>query len=141
LTRTQAEAAHEVAPAAPRENLSTLLSDYAQLNYQCNSFSRRASAAKKALHAAMIREGITDTSTVVQLEEGKLAEFRAEISAPEEEVISVEKLRELVDDETFMKIIRATKTATVEHAGTNIAMRATVTQRAKEDLRIKEVKG
>lgn len=137
----------EVAPVALSDatieandqNLASFLSDFAQKNYASNSWARQATSAKKALHLAMIAEGVTEFRTMVQLPD-KVAEFEAVIDAPDKEVISVETLRELVDDETFMKIVKATKTDVTKFGGSNIVLRATVVEKDKEDLRVKEVK-
>lgn len=107
-------------------------------NKESNAHSRLAASARTALHKKMVSANIKSFTTTVEYE-GSLLSVEARISAPEQDMISVDKLRSLVDDETFMKIVSATKTAVTQYAGTNVCMASTVTGNAKEDLRIKEV--
>lgn len=119
--------------------IGNLLADQFRANKTANAYTRTAGALKKELHKRMIAAGLTEVVEHVEVN-GETLMVRAAIEAPEEEVISVEKLRALVDDATFMKIVKATKTAVTAEAGTNVAIASTVTQQTKEDLRIKEVR-
>lgn len=107
-------------------------------NKASNALNRQADAARKALHKQMLSNGVTTFRTAVEID-GAVAQIEAKIDQPEAETISVEKLRTLVDDQTFMRIVSATKTAVTAHAGTNVMVAATVSIPGKEDLRIKEV--
>jgi len=120
--------------------LQRILSAYHLANSASNAHKRAADAQKRDLHKAMIAAGTKDASARVTMPDGTVELVEAKIDAPEEEIISVARLRTLVDDETFMKIVSATKTAVTAHAGTNIVLKATVTVEGKEDLRIKKVR-
>jgi uncharacterized protein with GYD domain len=125
--------------AANASALDAKLAEYFRANTRSNAFKREADKAKRELHKMMINDGVVDFTASVELDDG-VRTVQAAISAPEGEAISVERLRALVDDETFMRIVKATKTAVTEHAGTNVAIKATVPVVEKEDLRIKELK-
>lgn len=103
-----------------------------------NKYNREADALEKVLYKKMLTAGIRDFITSVAVD-GGVARIEAKISAPEGETISVEKLRTLVDDETFMKIVSATKKAVTDEAGTNVTVACTVPVPGKEGLRVKEV--
>lgn len=143
---TAPSAVQPVANAAPQgvvasavSALDAKLAEFFRANSRSNAAKREADKAKKELHKMMLADGVTDFTATVELEDGTHT-VAASISAPEGEAISVELLRQLVDDDTFMRIVKATKTAVTEHAGTNVAMKATVATVEKEDLRIKELK-
>lgn len=129
----------ETGVTANTSALDAKLAEYFRANTRSNAAKREADRAKKELHKLMIADGVVDFTASVELEDGTHT-VQAAISAPEGEAISVEKLRDLVDDETFMRIVKATKTAVTEFAGTNVAIKATVPVTEKEDLRIKELK-
>lgn len=126
--------------AASDDPLVRIVSAYHLANSASNAHKRQADAQKRDLHKAMIAAGTKHVSARVTMPDGNIEVVEANIDAPEQEIISVAILRTLVDDETFMKIVSATKTATTAHAGTNIVLKSTVTVEGKEDLRIAKVR-
>lgn len=129
-----------VTPSVSQETdqLAQLAREAFIANKHSNAFARTANSARSALYKKMLAQNVKSLSTTVDYE-GSVLSIEARISAPEQDMISVDKLRTLVDDETFMKIVSATKTAVTQYAGTNVCIASTVTGHAKEDLRIKEV--
>lgn len=119
--------------------LKALVADFYRKNSDKNAATREAEKAEKALNAAMALASVKRVAENVALPGGAVVPVVAEITAEPKEVISVEKLRGLVDDATFMKIVAATKTAVETHAGTNVAIQATVTQMGKESLKVRKV--
>jgi hypothetical protein len=113
------------------------LRDFILANVRANRFKREADAAKKALNAAMQEDGIKTIQSAV-IVDGVTKTYAGTIAEGESDVISVEKLRALVDNATFMKIVSATKTAVVEHCGSNVATACIVTQKTAEALSLKE---
>jgi hypothetical protein len=142
-------ALHPVATPAPVAVTDAALEDDAALkaalesfwraNTVANAAGRQAEAAKKALATAMAQANSKRVSTNVALENGAVVPVVAEVTAEPGEVVSVAKLRGLVDDETFMKIVSATKTAVTQHAGTNVLIQSTVTVVGNESLKIRKV--
>lgn len=138
-SRRVVETQPEVQPVAqPTNQLEALAREFFIANKASNAFSRTAASARSSLYKKMLADNIRSFTATIEYQ-GAMLPIEARISAPEQDVISVEKLRTLVDDETFMKIVSATKTAVTQYAGTNVCIAATVTGHAKEDLRIKEV--
>jgi hypothetical protein len=126
--------------ATATDAMVDLLRNYWTANRASNTANRIADKAKRDLHKAMSAAGVTEMMETIVIE-GGAALVEAKIESPNQEVISVEKLRQLVDETTFMRIVKATKTAVVAEAGTNVAVMATVVEPSKVDLRIREVKG
>lgn len=130
--------AAQVGQATP--SMVDLLRNYWTANRMSNTANRIADKAKRDLHKAMAAAGVTEFSETVVVD-GGASMVEAKIDSPNQEVISVEKLRQIVDDATFMRIVKATKTAVVAEAGTNVAVMATIVEPGKTDLRIRELKG
>lgn len=147
----QPEVLHPVAPAptvdeaqlGPSPEVAQMqvhLRDYVIANTLKNAADRQAVAAKKALHGAMARAGVKAFPGIDVEMDGVKVRADAVIEAQESEKIDVAKLRTLVDEATFMKIISATKTAVDTHAGRNITVASTVSVADAEDLRIRVAK-
>jgi hypothetical protein len=108
-------------------------------NKTANAASSQSRKDTKALHKLMSQAGVSQFQFEAEFN-GASFPAEAVIAPIAVDVISVEKLRALVDDDTFMKIVKATKGAVEEHAGTHIAIQTTVTEERPADLKIKEVK-
>jgi hypothetical protein len=128
----------EVVQLVQPQGLEAKLAEFWRLNTAANAAARAAEKAKKVLNEAMIEAGTQCLQAEVALGTGEVQPVVAQISAEPKEVISVEKLKALVSEEAFMRIISATKTAVVENAGTNVAVAATVLVSGKEALSVKK---
>lgn len=102
--------------------MDRLASDYYNANKLKNRYSKKESAARKDLMSTMKEKGISNkTVKVLDEETGEIKTKDVEIKATEQTVIDVAKLQTLVDEETFMKIVSATKTSVQNHAGNLVA--------------------
>ena len=117
---------------APRPRARTCtneMADLAQGFYEANKRKNAASVderkQKGALHKLMIREGVSEFA-FDGVFEGTTTPMVAAIKEDTVEQADVAKLRGLVDDETFMKIISATKKAITDIAGDHVYQRCAV---------------
>lgn len=122
-----------------RAMVEAALQHFWKTNDASNAAARLAKAAKADLQKAMDEARIDNLTTVVQLDH-KSVTVAAKIEEGETSFIDVALLKTLVDDATFMKIVKATKTDVVAHAGNNVAVMATKTKTKAADLSVKEVK-
>lgn len=135
----------DVKPVAPKRGpviapeMIKLAQETMIANAAKNKATRDEKKSKEALHKKMIQTDTKQFSFTVEIE-GAFQSCEAVIAAGTKEYIDVEKLRKLVDEPTFMKIISATKGATVEFAGENIAIKATSTADTPEALSVSKIK-
>lgn len=115
------------------------LTEFWKANAAANAAAGVARKAKTDLQKAMDEIKMERAMTSVDLGT-KTVTVEATILPSEADYIDVAKLKELVDGETFMKIVKATKTDVVSHAGNNVAVAATSTKTKPADLKVKEVK-
>jgi hypothetical protein len=115
------------------------LSSFWKANAAANNAASLARKAKTDLQKAMDEAKMERAATIVDLGT-KTVSVEATILPSEADYIDVLKLKGLVDDATFMKIIKATKTDVIAHAGNNVAVMATATLQKPADLKVKEVK-
>lgn len=139
VTTTVAQPVATETTVAADPPMRELLRDYFVANKLKNASNRAAERAKELLHKRMLEGGVRQFQTQVQID-GSTAVVEARIFAPEKEMISVEKLRTLVDDATFMKIVSATKQSVTAYAGSNVVVASTVSYTDDETLSIKEIK-
>jgi hypothetical protein len=109
-------------------------------NKQANAASQRARAATKELAKAMSKANIDNFEFMAELPSGGAVQARAAIEPVICDVISVEKLRGMIDDATFMRVVKATQGAVKEECGEHIAFKAMVTEERPPELKIKEIK-
>lgn len=114
----------------------------AQAFYAANKSKNKASAAegkaKKALHKDMIAGNVREFQFDAAFE-GSTTPMKAVIDEDTVEVMDVAKLRQLVSDEDFMKIVSATKTAVTEIAGEHIVMQCAVDLVKPPSLKLRKV--
>jgi hypothetical protein len=125
--------------AEQEANVREHLIAFWQANAAANAAAGVARKAKTALQKVMDETKIDKMTAFVVLEQ-KSVTVEAEIAPGEADYIDVAKLKELVDAETFMKIVKATKTDVIAHAGNNVAVAATSTKAKPADLKVKELK-
>lgn len=108
-----------------------------------NAAARAAEKAKKALEARMTEYGLGVGSApiraLVVLPDAQQM-MEAVIEAEDKEEISVAALREELDEDTFMRVVSATKTAVSELCGTATVARCTRTKRGKPSLKVRKPK-
>lgn len=131
----------KAAPAKPQPSKDLLAKARVAVeqNKIKNAADRELKKAQKEVHKLMLKEGIEDFRFIAGYNGSDLACY-AEISAGTKEVISVEKLKALVDPDTFMKVISATKTSVEAECGTDVVLRSTVTVNTEASLKVGEVK-
>lgn len=119
--------------------LQEALNKFAAANFKANAEKRAADKAQKELAKAMADANVKRVVSNAAMPDGSTVPMVAEIASKEDTYISVEKLRTLVSDEVFMKIVSATKTAVTEIAGTNVALQAEATRTKPESLSVRKL--
>jgi hypothetical protein len=109
-------------------------------NKEANAATSRCKAKQKELSKAMSKAGIDAFEFMGPVPTGGEVAARAAIEPFDCDVISVEILRGLVDDATFMRIVKASQTAVKDEAGEYVCNKALVTETRPPELKIKEVK-
>lgn len=66
--------------------------------------------------------------------------LEVEVLTPERDSIDVKLLRELVDEETFLRVVSAAKKAVEEQAGKEIAVKATVSGTGTRNVFVRPAK-
>lgn len=110
---------------------------YYTANKTKNAASAAENKAKKALHKDMIKGNVSEFEFTGEYN-GSSTPMKAVISEDVVEVMDVEKLKALVSDEDFMKIISATKTAVTEIAGEHIVMQCATELTKPASLKLKK---
>lgn len=126
-------------PVGATEQMIKLAQDAIVANAAKNKATRDEKSAIESLNKLMIEGGIKHfpfTTTIA----GTVTKAEAVIAAGEKDVIDVALLRTLVDDATFMKIVKATKGDIETHCGKNMVIKVTSTKTTEEELKIKKVK-
>lgn len=109
-------------------------------NKEANAASQRARAAQKDLAKLMTKADITEFTFAGPLPTGGEVQVRAAIEPYAVDVIDVNVLRTLVDDATFMRVVKATQGAVKEVCGEHVALKALTTEDRPAELKLKEVK-
>lgn len=114
----------------------------AQAFYEANKSKNKASSAetkaKNTLHKDMIRGSVSEFEFDATFE-GSTTPMKAVIDEDTVEVMDVAKLRQLVSEEDFMKIVSATKTAVKDIAGEHIVMQCAVELTKPASLKLRKV--
>ena len=114
-----------------------LAEDTFEANARKNKASRDESNSKKKLHKAMLQSNVRRFEFDGEFE-GSVTPAEAIITEDTVEVLDVEKLRALVDEETFMQVISATKTAVEKFCGEDIVMQASVPVTKPASLKVRK---
>lgn len=112
-----------VSPATPE--MLALAEETFEANARKNKASREEANAKKKLHKAMLQSNVRHFNFDGEFE-GAVTPAEAVIAEDTVEVLDVHKLKALLDEETFMQVISATKTAVEKFAGEDVVMQASV---------------
>jgi hypothetical protein len=141
--QVEAPAKAPVAPAGAKSKATPKMVKLAQdvliANAVKNKGTRDEKKNKEALNKEMIAADVTRFDFTVELEGAFLA-CEAVIAEGVSEYIDVALLRTLVDDDTFMKIVGATKGKTKEFAGENILLKVTKEEKTPAALSVNKVK-
>jgi len=113
-------------------------------NEEANKQAGIAKKARTELFAEMLKVGIKAFTAPVEVisKAGKMnLVLKAEIAAGRNTtVIDTDKLRALVDEATFLKIVKATVTDVTKFAGTEIVAQCGVTVAGAENVSVKPAK-
>lgn len=109
-------------------------------NVKANAAARAAEEAREALYKLMKDAGVSDFKTQTTTENGSLS-LDAKLKITKRSTIDVIELNKLVAPETFLKCISATKSAVVDAAGTDVAMRCSVEKQGTENVSVTPSKG
>ncbi len=143
--RSRSRTVPEAVAAAPTEMSAVPQSTAtAEMREQCelvwttnkakNKLGRQETAAKKTLNKQMVKGEVEQFAINV---DG--TEVEAVIEEKDEEYLDVNILVSMVDPETFMKIVTATKGAVAEHCGDNVVIACTKTRTKPAALQIRKV--
>lgn len=122
-----------------RGQLNDQLAAWNESNIEKNRHARGEKAAATTTEKLLRDWGLT-SFTYSATFGGKTRTIEAKIGAKVGERLNMQKLRQLVDDETFMKIVSATKDAVVDNAGTNVLVQITETVTFSDQFSIKAAK-
>lgn len=128
------------APAGATPEMVQLARESFEANKIANAKTAIANAKSKALFKLMAAADLTSFRLTGQTANGGLVPVLAIIEETVVDEISVDKLRSLVSDETFMALIKAAKGAVQEAAGEHIAIKALNTVVKPPSLKIREIK-
>lgn len=81
--------------------------------------------------------GIEEFSFQTTNEAGAKIALDVKVATPEVITMDVAKLREIVDDATFMAIVSASKAAVEKHAGKDVAVRCEVKSAGSPNVSVK----
>lgn len=104
---------------------------------QANAFKAKAEKEREALLKAMVGAGLKSADIDALGTEGAMLPLQAVVATPDREEIDVVALRKQVTDETFMKIVSATKKAVTEHAGSAVVTTCTVVSAGTTNVTVK----
>ena len=109
-------------------------------NAKANAAAKIADEAREKLYKLMKDAGVVEFKAQTTTENGPLS-LDAKIKASKRSTIDVVELSKIVTPEVFMKCVSATKTAVVDNAGTNVAMRCSVEKIGTENVSVSPSKG
>lgn len=104
-------------------------------NVKANDAARAAEVAREQLYKLMKDAGVSEFKTQTTTENGPIS-LDAKLKTTKRSAIDVVELSKIVPAETFMKCISATKTAVVDAAGTDVAMRCSVEKLGTENVSV-----
>jgi hypothetical protein len=109
-------------------------------NKEANAANSTCRAKTKELAKLMAKGGISEFTFTATTPTGSQVPVRAAIEPIPTDMIDVNILRGLVDDATFMQVIKATRGEVEAQCGSHVAIKATTTIEKPAELKIKEVK-
>lgn len=107
-------------------------------NKEKNAAASKERTAKKNLHKEMIGSN-TSEFEFDGTYKNTTTRMKAVIDSDEVEYMDVHTLKSLVDEDTFMKIVSATKTAVEEIAGEHVVIQCTKTMTKEPSLKLRKV--
>ena len=109
-------------------------------NAKANAAARVAEEAREKLYKLMKEAGVTEFKTQTTTDNGPIS-LDAKLKTSKRSVIDVVELSKIVSGEVFMKCVSATKTAVVDAAGTDVAVRCSVEKLGNENVSVSPSKG
>ena len=125
--------------AAASAEMVTMAQAVLKANAAKNASSKIEKDTSEKLNKLMLDKGVKSFAFTVELG-GAFINAEAKIEGGKKDVIDVALLKTLVDEQTFMKIVSATKGAIETHAGKNMVIKVTKTEDTPEALKIAKVK-
>lgn len=122
----------------PEEELRKLTVATYKANKEANAAKNNYDKTRSSLLAAMGKHSRKHFVTgAVDLGGGAVSSLEAEVKAPEGNDIDVSKLRTLVTDDVFMKIIKATQSSVEAHAGKTVLAQCLIPTKGEPNVSVK----
>lgn len=145
---TRSIPAPEIEPKRPTATMRENARTYYLRNQEANRAVSGANRARKALYVEMKDAGLDSFGLSVEVPEVGRIRVEARVDAPDQTVMDVRKLWELLEAETdpqgfekFMETVSATKGRVEQLHGRDMAVRLTVHQSGTENVTVKELEG
>lgn len=127
--------------AKPTKEMKTLALSVFLKNQEMNDAKREHDKARKLLFNLMEAAGTKALTYSSRDEHGNPVAVTATIQTPSVTHISIDLLKRHVDEETFLKIVTATKTAVEQHAGELVAMKCEIVEPGTQNVFVHGVRG
>ena len=134
-TRTRRRSIAAPASVSIPADIILLAIGFYAANQKSNAFGSLATADRKKLYARMKECELKDFKFDTTIE-GSSVKLSAVVATPESTVIDTSLLRKIVDEETFMKIVSATKTSVEKYAGTEAVTRCGSIKKGTENVSV-----
>lgn len=121
----------------PEQELRTLTVDTYKCNKEANAAKGKYEKARGALLAAMGKHSRDHFVTGAVDVGGAISSLEAVVAAPESNEVDVTKLRTLVTDDVFMKIIKATQAGVEAHAGKTVLAQCLIPVKGTPNVSVK----
>lgn len=109
-------------------------------NKEMNASKKAHDGARADLLRTMKEQNLSTLSGSTELEDGTKIALAASVGTSVVVGVDVTKLKSLVSEENFLKIISATKGAVVEHAGNAVFINCETSNPGSENVTVKGVK-
>ena len=138
ITRERTRTIDLTVELTPEEELRKLVVAAYRNNREANKAKKVYEVSRGALLAAMGKHSRKHFVTgAVDVGGGTLSSLEAIVAAPEGNDIDVSKLRTLVTDDVFMKIIKATQSSVEAHAGKTVLAQCLVPTKGEPNVSVK----
>lgn len=107
-------------------------------NTKANKYSSAARKSRASLYKEMCEMDISQFFIKIDTPDGVVT-LKASRDTSTRVVVDVEKLREILDDRTFMKVISASQTAVKAEVGTSTLAEVSVEVEGAENVNVKKI--
>lgn len=118
----------------------SLMKEVYKANKEKNKYTNAEKNARNKLYKVMSLAGRADHKASIQIDEDTKLDLEAEISRSIKIEIDVEKLKNEVSEETFMKIVTAAKGKVETFAGSDVAVKCGSKKAGDENVSVKVAK-